>query len=128
MTLLKHRAVLLTLYSAGLRLSEATNLKAQHIDSEHMQLKVVKGKGGRDRFVPLSPRLLQVLREYWKSSRPTDYLFPGKTLDVPLHGATIQICCKLAAAKAHINKNVTPDTLRHSLTTGQREAGSAIAR
>ncbi|MFN7894081.1 MAG: tyrosine-type recombinase/integrase [Pirellula sp.] len=61
---LKHRAVLLTLYSAGLRLTEATNLKAQHIDSQRMQIKIVKGKGNRDRFVPLSPRLLHVLREY----------------------------------------------------------------
>ena len=90
---LKHRAVLLTLYSAGLRLTEATNLKAQHIDSERMQIKSVKGKGNRDRFVPLSPRLLQVLREYWKENKPTDFLLPGKTPDVPLHGATIQICC-----------------------------------
>lgn len=120
---LKHRAVLLTLYSAGLRLTEATNLKAQNIDSQRMQIKIVKGKGNRDRFVPLSPRLLQVLREYWIAAKPTDFLFPGKTPNVPLHGATIQICCKMAAAKAHINKHVTPHTLRHSFATGLLEAG-----
>jgi site-specific recombinase XerC len=108
---LKHRAVLLTLYSAGLRLTEATNLKAQNIDSQRMQIKIVRGKGNRDRFVPLSPRLLHVLLEYWIAAKPTDFLFPGKTPNVPLHGATIQICCKLAAAKAHLNKHVTPHTL-----------------
>jgi site-specific recombinase XerD len=71
-----------------------------------MQIKIVKGKGNRDRFVSLSSRLLQVLREYWKAAKPTDFLFPGKTPNVPLHGATIQICCKMAAAKAHLNKHV----------------------
>jgi site-specific recombinase XerD len=71
-----------------------------------MQIKIVKGKGNRDRFVSLSSRLLQVLREYWKAAKPTDFLFPGKTPNVRLHGATIQICCKMAAAKAYLSKHV----------------------
>ncbi len=77
-TVPKHRAVLLTLYAAGLRLSEATNLKLPDIDSERMQLRIIQAKGHKDRYVPLSPRLLSELREYWKIVKPTQYLFPGK--------------------------------------------------
>jgi len=119
----KHRAVLITLYAAGLRLAEATHLKLHHIDSERMQIKVVQGKGAKDRFVPLSPKLLFELRQYWKVVRPTDYLFPGKTDDVPLSSATIQRTCKMAAAQAHIAKPISPHSLRHSYATGLLEAG-----
>jgi integrase/recombinase XerD len=119
----KHRAVLITLYAAGLRLAEATGLKLPDIDSQRMQLKVNGGKGGKDRYVPISPRLLEELRTYWKIDRPSNYLFPGKTADVPLSGATVQKAVKLAAALARINKTVTPHTLRHSYATGLLEAG-----
>lgn len=119
----KHRAVLLTLYAAGLRLAEATHLQLPDIDSQRMQLKINGGKGAKDRYVPLSPRLLEELRRYWKQLRPSHYLFPGKTPDVPLSGATVQKACKLAAAQARINKRVTPHTLRHSYATGLLEAG-----
>lgn len=119
----KHRAILVTLYAAGLRLAEATHLKLPDIDSQRMQLKINSGKGQRDRYVPMSPRLLEELRSYWKLERPGDYLFPGKTPDVPLSAATIQKACKLAAAQARIAKCVTPHTLRHSYATGLLEAG-----
>lgn len=120
----KHQAVLTTCYAAGLRLSEATNLKVQHIDGDRGQLHIVGAKGSKDRFVPASPRLLQELRRYWKVGRPSNYLFPGKTPDVPLSSTTIQKAMKLAVAKAHINKsNVTPHTLRHSWATSMLEAG-----
>jgi len=119
----KHRAVLLTLYAAGLRLAEATHLQLPDIDSQRMQLKINGGKGGEDRYVPISPRLLQELRTYWKLDRPSNYLFPGKTADVPLSSATVQKACKLAAAQARITKTVTPHTLRHSYATGLSEAG-----
>ncbi len=122
-TVPKHRAVLLTLYAAGLRLSEATNLKLPDIDSERMQLRIIQAKGHKDRYVPLSPRLLSELREYWKIVKPTQYLFPGKTDDVPLSGATIQRTCKMATAQSHIKKIVTPHALRHSFATGLLEAG-----
>jgi site-specific recombinase XerD len=120
---LKHRTVLLTLYAAGLRVTEATHLQVTDIDSQRMQLKVMHGKGNKQRLVPLSPRLLQELRSYWKQVRPTTFLFPGKTLDVPLSSATIQKACKLGAAVARINKPVSPHTLRHSYATGLLEAG-----
>ncbi len=120
---LKHRTVLLTLYAAGLRVTEATQLQVVDIDSQRMQLKVMHGKGNKQRLVPLSPRLLQELRSYWKQVRPTTFLFPGRTLDVPLSSATIQKACKMGAALARINKPVTPHTLRHSYATGLLEAG-----
>ena len=119
----KHRAVLITLYAAGLRLAEATGLKLPDVDSQRMQLKINGGKGGKDRYVPISPRLLEELRTYWKIDRPANYLFPGKTADVPLSGATIQKAVRLATALARINKRVTPHTLRHSYATGLLEAG-----
>lgn len=119
----KHRAVLITLYAGGLRLAEATGLKLPDVDSQRMQLKINGGKGGKDRYVPISPRLLEELRIYWKVDRPSNFLFPGKTPDVPLSSATIQRAVKLAAAQARINKTVTPHTLRHSYATGLLEAG-----
>jgi site-specific recombinase XerD len=120
----KHRAVLLTCYAAGLRLAEATHLRIPHIDGQRAQIRITNGKGGKERTVPASPRLLEKLREYWKLQRPRNYLFPGKTADVPLSGTTIQKACKLAVAKAGITKHpTTPHTLRHSYATGMLEAG-----
>lgn len=120
---LKYRTVLLVCYAAGLRLSEATHLQLGNIDGQRMQIHITNGKGRKERLVPISPRLLRELREYWKQTRPSNYLFPGRTLDVPLSGTTIQKGCKQAAAKARINKQVTPHTLRHSYATGLLEAG-----
>jgi site-specific recombinase XerD len=120
---LKYRLILLTLYAAGLRLNEAMQLQITDIDSERMQLKVMHGKGNKQRLVPFSPRLLQELRSYWKQTRSTRFLFPGKTSDVPLTSSPIQKACKVAAALAHIHKPVTPHTLRHSYATGLLEAG-----
>ena len=119
----KHRTLLLTLYAAGLRLSEGAALTIADIDSQRMQLRIAHGKGARERMVPLSPRLLTALRNYWKEDRPPQYLFPGKTFDVPLSSTTIQKTCKAAVQKAGILKNVTPHTLRHSYATGLLEAG-----
>ena len=122
-TNLKHHTVLLTLYAAGLRLSEALHLQVPDIDSGRMQLRVTHGKGSKQRLVPLSPRLLESLRQYWKQSRPPTYLFPGKTSSVPLSSTTIQKACKSAAREAGILQRVSPHTLRHSFATGLLEAG-----
>jgi site-specific recombinase XerD len=120
---LKHRTFLLTLYAAGLRLSEAAALTIADIDSQRMQLRIAYGKVAKERLVPLSPRLLSELRQYWKTVRSPTYLFPGKTFDVALSSTTIQKMCKQAVAKAGIRKHVTPHTLRHSYATGLLEAG-----
>lgn len=114
-TNIKHRAFLLTLYSAGLRLNEAAHLKIGDIDSQRMQLRVACGKGAKERRVPLSPRLLEELREYWKKHRPSTYLFPGRTDDVPLAPTTIQKVIKAVAAKAGIERHITPHTMRSAL-------------
>ena len=121
---LKHRMVLTVCYAAGLRLSEAAHLKISDIDGGRAMLHIRSGKGRKDRLVPISPRLLGELREYWKVARSTSYLFSGKTPDVPLSSATIQKACKVAALQARINlPNITPHTLRHSYATGMLEAG-----
>ena len=119
----KHRVFLVTQYAAGMRLNEAAQLKISDIDSQRMQLRIGNGKGQKTRIVPMSPRLLTQLREYWKVYRPSLYLFPGKTPDVPLSPTTIQKMFKVAAKEADILKNVTPHTLRHSYATGLLEAG-----
>jgi site-specific recombinase XerD len=124
---LKHRTFFTTLYAAGLRISEAANLKPTDIDSQRMQLNIQSGKGRKQRQVPLSPRLLDQLREYWKAYRPSGLLlFPGKYPDKPYAGTSIQKAIKASAKRAGINKTVTPHTLRHSYATGLLEAGVDI--
>jgi site-specific recombinase XerD len=120
---LKHRTVLMTLYAAGLRLSEALHLQIGDVDSSRMQLSVARGKGNKQRLVPLSPRLLHELREYWKHCQPKTWLFPGKHSDRPLCATVIQKLCKQAAQQAGLKKTVTPHVMRHSYATGLLEAG-----
>ncbi|MCH7725791.1 MAG: site-specific integrase [Planctomycetes bacterium] len=122
-TNLKHRTVLLTQYAAGLRLSEACHLQITDIDSKRMQLRITCGKGRKERRVPMSPRLLTALRDYWRECRPPSYLFPGKTPDVPLSSTTVQKACKAAARQAGLSPAISPHTLRHSFATGLLEAG-----
>jgi site-specific recombinase XerD len=80
----KHRALLMTTYAAGLRASEVTRLRVSDIDSARMCIRVEQGKGRKDRYVPLSPRLLVQLREYWREQRPPQWLFPGSRIDQPM--------------------------------------------
>ena len=120
---IRPRMVLTTLYSAGLRIEEALRLKLTDVDSQRGQLRVW-GKGSRERMVPLSPRLLRELREYWKQVRPESYLFPAiKSPDRPLNAACVQKACQQAVRRAGITKRATPHTLRHSYATGLLEAG-----
>jgi integrase/recombinase XerD len=120
---LKQQMVLTTLYAAGLRVLEGTELRPTDIDSARMLLRVACGKGAKERLVPLSPRLLTELREYWRAYRPTSWLFPGAKSEQPLNSATVQKACTRAAREAGLQKRVTPHTLRHSYATGLLEAG-----
>jgi len=109
---LKQRMFLTTLYATGMRFSEAAHLQVRDIDSERMQIRIIRGKGAKDRQVPLSPRLLTELREYWKQYRPTLLLFPGNSAEKTYCDTSIQKAIKQSAELAKISKNVTPHTLR----------------
>ena len=119
----KHRAILMTAYAAGLRASELGRLRLSDIDSKRMSLRVDQGKGNKDRYVPLSPRLLGQLREYWRRKRPEPWLFPNELLGRPMtrHGTgRIYLGAK---KKAGIRKAGGIHTLRHCYATGLLEAG-----
>ena len=88
-TYMKHRVILTVCYAAGLRISEAVRLKPGAIDSRRMVIRVDAGKGGKDRYVMLSPRLLELLREYWRTARPKEWLFPGRDGRQPVNTATV---------------------------------------
>jgi integrase/recombinase XerD len=123
---LKHRVALTTAYAAGLRVSEVVRLRIADIDSARMMLRVEQGKGGKDRYVMLSPRLLTMLRSYWKTTRSEDWLFPGRSEGRHLDASGLQIACRKARAAAGFRKPVTMHTLRHSFATHLLEAGTDI--
>src|SRR6516165_1307679 len=93
-TNLKHRAILMTAYAAGLRVSEVVGLRCDDIDSRRMVIRLRQAKGRKDRYVMLSPRLLAILREYWRAIRPTQYLFPGHAPERPICTRTVQQACR----------------------------------
>ena len=111
---LKQRTFLTTLYATGMRFSEAANLRIADIDSKRMQIRITNGKGAKQRQVPLSPRLLDELRNYWKQYKPQSLLFQGNSADKTYADTTIQKAIKASALAANINKNVTPHTLRQA--------------
>jgi len=119
----KHRTLLMTVYAAGLRVSEAVSLKVTDIDSERMTLRVEQGKGCKDRYVTLSPRLLQQLREYWKQYRPTPWLFPGGIPDQAMPRDTAYVIYVKTKMKAGIRKVGGIHVLRHAYATHMLEAG-----
>jgi integrase/recombinase XerD len=126
-----HRAMLMTLYSTGVRRSELVKLRVSDIDSQRMVIHVYQGKGNRDRDVQLSERLLAELRDYWRWMRPRTYLFPGyenyRRTDVPISAKAVWHACRQAAKRAGIDKKLSPHSLRHSYATHQLEAGADLA-
>jgi integrase/recombinase XerD len=123
---IKTRAMLMTIYAAGLRVSELVNLKIDDIDSDRMVIRVQQGKGQKDRYVMLSAVLLGVLRDYWKEHKPRVWLFPGLNPNQALDRGTVNIICRTATRQAGLRKNVTPHTLRHTFATHLLEAGTDI--
>jgi integrase/recombinase XerD len=125
-TSLKHRAILMTAYAAGLRVSEVVALHVADIDSRRMVIRVRQGKGRKDRDVMLSPRLLAVLREYWKATRPAENLFPGNVPGKPISAAAVERACRGACEAAGLGKHVTVHTFRHCFATHLLEAGTNL--
>lgn len=127
-----HRTILMLLYATGIRRTEASLLKVSDIDSERMVIHVHQGKGSRDRDVPMTPKLLEALREYFRWKRPRVYLFPSteghRGVEQPLSDHTIWYICSEAAKRAGIRKTVGAHTLRHSFATTLMEAGPTCGR
>jgi site-specific recombinase XerD len=120
---LRHRAMLAILYGSGLRVSEVARLKVTDIDSARNMLWVRSGKGRKDRQALLPPKLRELLRCYWRSKRPTDWLFPGADPTQPTSVKTIFRACRQAAHSAGIAKSIHPHLLRHAFATHLLEAG-----
>jgi len=124
---LKHRAFLMTVYGAGLRLNEACHLKAEHLDSARNQIRVVQGKGRKDRYTLFSPRLQEELRAYWRAFRPRLWLFPAsRDPQQPMIDATAQRVFYHAVARAGVPRKGGIHSLRHSFATHLLEAGVEI--
>lgn len=127
---IKHRAILSTIYSSGLRISELINLKIKDIDSERMQIRVEQAKGKKDRYTILSKKLLLLLRSYFKVDKPNHWLFEGagSTKENPVQYSvrSIQSILKAALEKTGIKKHVTVHTLRHSFATHLLENGTDL--
>lgn len=125
---LKHHTILMTAYAAGLRVSEATHLKVTDVDSQRMVIRVDQGKGNKDRYVMLSPRLLQALRSYWTAVRPTLWLFPGDIPGRPITRDAVGQACQKAHRACGITKPITPHSLRHAFATHLLESGTDVRR
>jgi len=124
--LLKHRVILTVCYAAGLRISEAVRLTSAAIDSQRMVIRIEEGKGRKDRYVMLSPKLLDVLRDYWRTVRPKQWLFPGDLPGRPITTSAVEVVCRRARAAAGIEKPVTPHSLRHAFAVHLLEAGADL--
>jgi site-specific recombinase XerD len=126
-----HRVILMTLYGTGVRREELCRLKVTDVDSQRMVIHVRQGKGHKDRDVTLSPRLLEVLRAYWKWRKPKTYLFPSyqgkrKRAEQPISSKTVYYAVREAARRAGIKKKVSPHLLRHSWATHLLERGTDL--
>ena len=130
---IRFRAALMTAYGAGLRVSEVATLHVGDIDSKRMLIRVQQGKGHKDRYTMLSPRLVEVLRCYWRSwhpagqkctAKPEDWLFPGFRKGRHINIDSLQTACREAAREAGLSKRVTVHSLRHSFATHMLESGA----
>jgi len=122
----KHRAILSSCYAAGLRISEAVRLTIPAIDSARMVLRVEQGKGQKDRYVMLSPRLLEILRTWWRVERPTYWLFHGDLPDRPISRHAVAEACQKAHRLCGIHKPITPHSLRHAFAVHLLESGTDV--
>jgi site-specific recombinase XerD len=127
---LQQRALLMTLYGTGMRRTELSLLKVRDVDSQRMMVRVERGKGGAGRDSPLSPALLETLREYWRCKQPRTYLFPSserhRGKEQPTSDRAVWYACKQAARHAGLTKRIGPHTSRHGFATHLLEAGTDL--
>jgi len=123
---LKHRAVLATLYGAGLRIQEALDLKVTDIDSKRMIINIRECKGGYPRQVLLSPKLLELLRAHWNRRKPKDWLFPGTLPGRPMSPNAVNACCHYLRNKLDIKKRLSAHVLRHSFASHLLDSGTDL--
>jgi integrase/recombinase XerD len=123
---LKYRVILTVCYATGLRISEAVRLKPAAIDSQRMVIRVDQGKGHKDRYVMLPPKLLAMLRDYWKRTHPGEWLFPGDRVGQPISPLTIGHICRQVRLRCGTGKPITPHSLRHAFAVHLLEAGTDL--
>jgi integrase len=125
-----YRVLLVLLYATGARRAEAARIMVEDIDSQRMVIHIRQGKGAKDRDVPLSPKLLEELRSWWRWKKPQGYLFPStegqRGTDQPISDKTVWHACRAAATRAGLKKKIHPHTLRHSYATHLLEAGADL--
>jgi len=122
----KHRAILTTCYAAGLRVSEVVALTPPTVDSKRMVIRVEQGKGRKDRYVMLSPKLLEILRAWWRVEKPKDWLFPGDFPGQHITRFAVERECQKAHCICKIPKPITPHSLRHAFAFHLLEQGTDI--
>ena len=125
---LKHRTILTACYATGLRVSEVTRLRVEDIDSPRGVIHIRQGKGRKDRLVPLSPVLLQVLRTYWRALHPRSWLFPGREADRPISRRTVQVACQRARRRMGWQRKFSVHSLRHACATHLLDAGTDVRK
>jgi len=123
---LLHRTILTTCYGAGLRISEAIRLLPAHIDSQRMVIRVEQGKGQRDRYTMLSPRLLEVLRDWWRVKKPPTWLFPGDLPGEHITRSAVERVCQETRPRSGISKPITPHSMRHAFSVHLLERGTDV--
>jgi site-specific recombinase XerD len=121
-----YRTILTTCYATGVRISEAVHLTIPDIDSSRMVVRVHLGKGGKDRYVMLSPKLLDILRDWWRLQRPEHWLFPGKDPNRHISSGAVEVACRKAHQRCGIAKPITPHSLRHAFAVHLLESGTDI--
>jgi site-specific recombinase XerD len=123
-----HQVIFSTLYGTGLRVSEALHLRVPDLDSQRMMIRIEQGKGHRDRYVPLSPKLLEVLRTYWRKQRPQPWLFPGQFPNQPLRREAVRDAIARTSERAGLKKQISPHSLRHAYAVHLLEAGTDLRK
>lgn len=124
--LIHHRAILTACYGSGLRISEAISLKVGDIDKSRMVIRVQQGKGAKDRYVMLSPKLLELLRAAWSVKRDPVWLFPGRGPNGHITRHSVEVVCQKLHRASGISKPVTPHSLRHAFAVHLLEQGTDV--